>query len=327
MWFRKRENDIEMSGMTSEPKKQEQDLSDTEYVPFNWKRFFFAPKYIPWHILFIVIGILTVIITLKHDEVVKHLRPWAEKVRDLPVGWLIPIAILFVISFPPLFGHEIIALLCGVVWGLWIGFAIVAAGTFLGELGTWFAFKYFFRNKAIKLERTNLNYGAMARLTRDGGFVIVLIIRLSAIPSHFSTAVFSTCDVKFWHFVVATFFSLPKQIFLVYLGVLLVQNSNDSVIKTVMFTIVFIITIAMGVWIWLKMAKVKKVLLEEQEQRRVQKAEAVELVPTMQSAFPQRYEPTSQFVGMSSQPKMAERRYDEQQDEWAMAPMQPTRMV
>lgn len=50
-----------------------------------------------------------------------------------------------------LFGHEIVAVLCGLVWGLgstsaivdgdvtyiftgW-GFAIVAAGTFLGEVG------------------------------------------------------------------------------------------------------------------------------------------------------------------------------------------------
>lgn len=61
------------------------------------------------------------------------LRPFSEKLHDLPAGWLIPIAILFVISFPPLFGHEIVALLCGLVWGLWIGFAIVAAGTFVGE--------------------------------------------------------------------------------------------------------------------------------------------------------------------------------------------------
>jgi hypothetical protein len=50
-------------------------------------------------------------------------------------GFLIPIAILFVISFPPLFGHEIVAVLCGLVWGLGPGFAIVAAGTFVGELG------------------------------------------------------------------------------------------------------------------------------------------------------------------------------------------------
>ena len=30
---------------------------------------------------------------------------------------------------------EILAILCGVIWGLWIGFAITAAGTFLGEIG------------------------------------------------------------------------------------------------------------------------------------------------------------------------------------------------
>lgn len=45
------------------------------------------------------------------------------------------------ISFPPLFGHEIVGVLAGVVWGLWIGFAIVAAGTFLGEMGNFYAFK------------------------------------------------------------------------------------------------------------------------------------------------------------------------------------------
>lgn len=258
--------------------------------------------------------------------IIQTLRPFSEKVRDLPAGWLIPIAILVIISFPPLFGHEIIALLCGVVYGLWIGFAVVAAGTFIGEsellfdfatflsgtkkytVGTWFAFKHFFRRKALKLERTNLNYGAMARLTRDGGFFIVLVIRLSAIPAHFSTAVFSTCDVKFWHFVVATLLSLPKQIFLVYLGVLLVQDSNDSQIKTIMFGVVFLITIAMGVWIWIKMAKIKKLLYEEQEQRRVKKAESqVQIVSDVKSAF--------------------ESRYDEEPSEFTLQPTQPTRMV
>ncbi|KAF2798808.1 hypothetical protein K505DRAFT_232427 [Melanomma pulvis-pyrius CBS 109.77] len=242
---------------------------DTEYKPINWRKIFLSPKYIPWHILGIVILIATVFITVKHDEVVEKLRPWSEKVRNLPAGWLIPIAILIIISFPPLFGHEIIALLCGVVYGLWIGFAIVAAGTFLGEIGTWFAFKHALRRRAVKLERTNLNYGALARLTRDGGFWIVLVIRLSAIPAHFSTAVFSTCDVNFFFFVIATLLSLPKQIFLVYLGVLLVQEgSSNNVIKTAMFVGVFVVTIVMAVWIWYKMRAIKKVLLEEQNDRR-----------------------------------------------------------
>ena len=34
-----------------------------------------------------------------------------------------------------LFGHEIVAILVGDVWGVGIGFGIVAAGTLLGELG------------------------------------------------------------------------------------------------------------------------------------------------------------------------------------------------
>ena len=123
----------------------------------------------------------------------------------------------------------------------------------------------------MKLERTNLNYGALARLTRDGGFWIVLIIRLSAIPAHFSTAVFSTCDVNFLHFVIATLFSLPKQIFLVYLGVLLLQENSTNMIKTGMFVGVFFVTIIMAGWIWYKMNNIKKILLEEQRDRYVER--------------------------------------------------------
>src|SRR5436190_1909474 len=103
------------------------------------------------------------------------------------------------------------------------------------------------------MERSNLNYGALARLTREGGFWIVLVIRFSVIPSHFSTAVFSTCDVKFWHFAVATFLTLPKQVILVYFGVLLVQKQDDSTVKTIIFAVAFAVTVALAVYIWLKM--------------------------------------------------------------------------
>ncbi|KAL0942365.1 uncharacterized protein CTRU02_200251 [Colletotrichum truncatum] len=244
---------------------------ETEYRPVNWKKIFLTPKYIPFHLLGIGILVATVFISTHHDEVVAKLRPFSEKVREIPGGFLIPIAILILISFPPLFGHEIVALLCGVVYGLWVGFAIVAAGTFLGEIGTWFAFKYTLRRKAQKLEKTNLNYGALARLTRDGGFWIVFIIRFSVIPSHFSTAVFSTCDVKFWHFAVSTFLTLPKQIILVYLGVLLVEKQKNNTIKNVVFGATFVLTIALAGYIWVKMRRVKKQLLEEQEHRRMQR--------------------------------------------------------
>ncbi len=43
---------------------------------------------------------------------------------------------MIILSFPPLFGHELVALLCGEFWGVWVGFGIVAAGTIVGELIT-----------------------------------------------------------------------------------------------------------------------------------------------------------------------------------------------
>jgi uncharacterized membrane protein YdjX (TVP38/TMEM64 family) len=68
------------------------------------------------------------------------------------------------------------------VWGLWIGFGIVAAGTMLGEIGNFYAFKYWCRARAEKYERNNLNYAIMAYVVRDGGFFFIFIARLSAIP-------------------------------------------------------------------------------------------------------------------------------------------------
>lgn len=107
-----------------------------------------------------------------------------------------------------------------------------------------------------------LNTGIMAN-----SFKVVLIIRFSIIPSHFSTAVFSTCNVKFWYFAIATFLTLPKQIILVYFGVLLVQETKDNTINTIVLSITFLTTIVAGVYIYTKMRKTKKILLEEQAAR------------------------------------------------------------
>lgn len=40
-------------------------------------------------------------------------------------------------------GQEIIAIWCGNVWGVWIGFGIVAAGTIIGELATFLCVSYY----------------------------------------------------------------------------------------------------------------------------------------------------------------------------------------
>lgn len=89
-----------------------------------------------------------------------------------------------------------------------------------------------------------------------------------------STAVFSTCDVKFWHFAVSTFFTLPKQLILVYLGVLLVGGQSDFWIKFGLFGVAGGITVFSGVWIWYKMRAIKKELIARQDRRKAEKEAA-----------------------------------------------------
>ncbi|KAI6711978.1 hypothetical protein JHW43_005435 [Diplocarpon mali] len=260
---------------------QEDDLSkgpaveDKEYVykDIRWEDPFTKKKYIRAYAAPHAPR-TTGLTDVPHDEIVKALRPVSFEIRDIPGGFVIPVLILIAISFPPLFGHEIVGLLCGVVWGLWVGFAIVAVGTFVGEIGTWYAFKYLFRSKAVKLERTNLNYGALARLTRDGGFWIILLIRFSVIPSHLSTAVLSTCDVKFWHFALATFLTLPKQITIVYVGVLLTQEKQDVLVNSAVLVITTGVTLFAAVYIYMKMRRIKVALMAEQLARQTAKGEA-----------------------------------------------------
>jgi hypothetical protein len=106
------------------------------------------------------------------------------------------------------------------------------------------AFKYCCRSRGEKLEKTNIAYGCLAKVVRNGDFTVALIARLSAIPGHcaslqlvlahhltqflVTTAVFSTCGMDIVVFSLAAFLSLPKQFVTVYLGVALEQAANGE---------------------------------------------------------------------------------------------------
>ena len=63
-----------------------------------------------------------------------------------------------------------------------------------------------------------------------------------------STAVFSTCGMSVWTFIISAFLSLPKQFITVYLGVALEQSdkgggsTSDKIIKDVVLAVTVIIT-------------------------------------------------------------------------------------
>ncbi len=228
----------------------------------NWKSWF-KLRYLHWWVMLIVVIAIVALTTIYHKQIVDWLTPISKKVTTVAWGWIIPVAILFVISFPPLFGHEIVLILVGLVYGIWIGFGIASLGTLLGEIGNFYAFKTCLRSTAANYERKNIHYACMAEMVRNGGFWVMFLARLSAIPGHFTTAVFATVGMNIFIFTFAAVLALPKQLLIVYLGVAIKNSGNGTedtkskIIKYVVLVISFVITVWTAYWLYQKMEKVR----------------------------------------------------------------------
>ncbi|KAJ9090890.1 hypothetical protein QFC20_007795 [Naganishia adeliensis] len=225
------------------------------------KEFWFDRKMIKWYIIVILLIVLVALMTFFHTDIIHWLTPAANRFRALKGGWAIPIAIIFVLSFPPLFGNEIVLILVGVVWGLGEGFGIAAAGTILGEIANFIVFKYWCRGRAEKHAKKSLNYACLARVLRDGGLFLCWLSRLSAIPTHFTTIVYSVCGFSFWKFCMALVLSLPKQLVNVYVGVVLAGESSTTksshLVSDIVWAVTAVVSIGAGWYIWWKMSKVR----------------------------------------------------------------------
>ncbi|KAF8313090.1 hypothetical protein DL93DRAFT_2059421, partial [Clavulina sp. PMI_390] len=200
-------------------------------------------------------------------------------ILSLPGGWAIPIGILAILSFPPLFGHELVDIMVGVVWGVWKGFLIAAAGHLLGEIANWFVFKYWCTGRSEKYEQQKLAYACLSRVVREGGFWAVLVIRYSAIPAHFTTVIFSVCGIKFWVYLLANILSLPKLFITVYVGVAADSNSDSKgskIISIVVIVVGALITIAAAHWTFRRMDAVRPVIVEERQAARAAKRGGIE---------------------------------------------------
>ncbi|KAH9937902.1 uncharacterized protein BXZ73DRAFT_21959, partial [Epithele typhae] len=189
------------------------------------------------------IGLL-VVFAVFQSRVEAAIRPAARFLRDLPFGWLIPIGVLFVLSFPPLFGAELIHIIVGDVWGFLPGIAIVSAGTLLGELANYYTFRWWCMARGRKLEERRISYALYAQVVREGGLVAAIIMRYSAIPSHFTTALFASCGMTVWTFLASAIVSLPKQFAGVFLGSSGTSGTSSKVTTTVKGVVVLITIVA-----------------------------------------------------------------------------------
>ncbi|GAA5822389.1 hypothetical protein JCM10212_006828, partial [Sporobolomyces blumeae] len=181
-----------------------------------------------WWIVTILACVALALVAYYRDTIVEKFEPHKESIVNFPVSWLYPVLILIILSFPPLGGHEIVLLVVGLIWGVWIGFAIACAGTFIGEMLCFFLFKYLLTKKAQEVENKNIFYACVARLQREGGIVIIAVVRFSVIPGHVVTAIQSTSGMSWFKYSIAVIISLPKQLAVVWLGDLFGQTGSGT---------------------------------------------------------------------------------------------------
>jgi uncharacterized membrane protein YdjX (TVP38/TMEM64 family) len=244
----------------------------------NWKLlrskdFWLSRNGLKYGLIGAVIITIVVLFAVYHKAIIIALTPATNWCKDHTLGWLIPVAILLILSFPPLFGHEIIGMLCGVTWGIGEGFGIVALGTLLGEVANYFVFKYWCTARSQKYEKKKIWYACLARVVRTGGFKVALAARLSLIPPHLTTTVFASSGMSFVIFLAAAVCSLPKQFMTVIIGVLLEESVNgtsskDKIVSAIVAIIFGAITSFALRYVDKKMDEVKPAVIYERRKAR-----------------------------------------------------------
>ncbi|BFZ58521.1 hypothetical protein PYCC9005_005584 [Savitreella phatthalungensis] len=206
-----------------------------------------------------LLGTLVLLTFIFHKDLLEWAKPIAQKYTQKPGGFLLPAILLVIVSFPPLFGHEFISILVGFVYGN-VGFLIVAVSITVGESLLFLGFRHVFRDRLVAFREKYANYDIFVRVIERGGFPMLLAVRISAIPGHFSTPLFAsilTMPFKTWLLacVVSSITLYPP----VYFGWLL-QRGQSSEATPWLIGFALGITVVVGAWIYIEYTRERRAL-------------------------------------------------------------------
>ncbi|KAJ9092648.1 hypothetical protein QFC21_006712 [Naganishia friedmannii] len=123
--FNKNKDPVVIEQSTTAMDEEEEEMLRKGMMDWNAmkkKAFWFNRDMISAFALALHLAVIVALMAFFHTNIIHWLTPAANKFRALKGGWVIPIAIIFVL---------IVLILVGVVWGLGEGFGIAAAGTIL----------------------------------------------------------------------------------------------------------------------------------------------------------------------------------------------------
>ncbi|PFH51430.1 hypothetical protein AMATHDRAFT_74980 [Amanita thiersii Skay4041] len=172
-----------------------------------------------WLVVLFYICLAAIILILTPSRIAQFLYDHARKLAETEFGWLALLGGLIFISFPPLVGHTTLVSLSGFAYGM-KGFLIAASGSVIGSAAAFILLRYIFHERLRRWSSQNEKWQALEEVVRAKGLPLIILIRVSPFPPWvYSNSLFASIQpVKFWQFVVATFFIFPKLLLHVFIG-------------------------------------------------------------------------------------------------------------
>ncbi|KAI0693578.1 hypothetical protein BC835DRAFT_1353287 [Cytidiella melzeri] len=189
-------------------------------------------KLILWSLVLFYVALGTFFFVVGADRIAQTMYDFAQKISHLRFGWLILVAIMTVISFPPCTGFTTSVTLCGFAYGM-NGFFVAAAGTLVGSGVVFTVLRWLFSKRLRKWASTNDKWQALEAVIEAKGLFLIILIRASPFPPWaYSNSLFASIKpVALWQFLVATLIVLPRAALHVFIGSRLAALSDGETRK------------------------------------------------------------------------------------------------
>jgi uncharacterized membrane protein YdjX (TVP38/TMEM64 family) len=167
----------------------------------------------------VMLGVLGILFLIYNHQVYEWLKPIADKWRNIPGGWLILFAVIFVCAFPPVIGYSTALTIAGFLYGFPNGWFVAAAANLTGSVASFIACKTFLSNYVHKLVGEDKRFTALALVLKHDGIKILVMIRLCPLPYSLSNGAMATFPtVSPLSFALATALATPKLLIHVFIG-------------------------------------------------------------------------------------------------------------
>ena len=199
----------------------------------------------------------------------------AKKRRESSLGWLLPFLAIVVTSIPPLIGHGSCITFAGLMYGVWKGWLIAAAGNVVGAALCYYICRNYLQNYMERQIAKDKRLAAFSLVLKHDGLKLLCMIRLCPIPYTLMNGMISTFpSVTLLNHTLATAIVSPFLLIGCFIGSRLATLSQDgaemqSRVKVInVFSIIFgmAIGITTGVVVYRKTkARAEQLEAEERE--------------------------------------------------------------